>query len=167
MVVKRQLCRERSFSGLQRLLGIHWMPDVTLCMTLSIGGKEREKGVIAFSTGNHGKAAAYVAVRAVVPATICLSEHVAPCRVEMIKNLGAAVSVKGRSQDEAEKNYEELLHSRGAAPVAPFDDPMIIAGQGTIAREILEGLPYPGVMKICNNQALKFISKLFRFLDAP
>jgi len=66
----------------------------------------------------------------------------------MIRQLGAQVSVKGRSQDEAEQNYRELMQDRGLIPVVPFDDPLIIAGQGTIALEILRELPETQVLLI-------------------
>ncbi len=115
---------------------------------LSLSDEEKKKGVVTFSTGNHGKAVAYVASQIGIPAVVCLSEHVDPYRAEMIKNLGAEVSVKGRSQDEAEKNYQELITSRGLVPVVPFDDPLIIAGQGTIALEILAKLPDIDVLLI-------------------
>jgi threonine dehydratase len=115
---------------------------------LSLSDKEKEKGVITFSTGNHGKAVAYGAGQVGIKAVVCLSEHVASYRVEMIKALGAEVSLKGHSQDEAEKNYRQLMASRGLVPVVPFDDPMIIAGQGTIALEILSKLPDTDVLMI-------------------
>jgi threonine dehydratase len=115
---------------------------------LSLGDEANQRGVITFSTGNHGKAVAFVAGRAGIPATVCLSEHVPAYRVEMIRNLGAQVSVKGRSQDEAEENYRELVRDRGLIPVVPFDDPLIIAGQGTIALEILRELPKTQVLLI-------------------
>lgn len=115
---------------------------------LSLDDKEKKRGVITFSTGNHGKAVAYVAGQAGIKSVICLSEHVAAYRVEMIEALGAEVSLKGRSQDEAEKNYQRLTASRGLIPVVPFDDPMIIAGQGTIALEILSMLPDTDVLLI-------------------
>jgi threonine dehydratase len=56
--------------------------------------------------------------------------------------------VKGRSQDEAEKNYQQLTVSEGLIPVVPFDDPLIIAGQGTLALEILEQLPCTDLLLI-------------------
>jgi threonine dehydratase len=115
---------------------------------LSLSDKEKEKGVITFSTGNHGKAVAYVATQAGIKAVVCLSRHVAPYRVEMIKAIGAEVSLKGHSQDEAEKNYRRLMASRGLVPVVPFDNPMIIAGQGTLALEILSKLPDTDVLMI-------------------
>jgi threonine dehydratase len=115
---------------------------------LSLNNEEKQKGVITFSTGNHGKAVAYVAGRSGVKAVVCLSEHVAAYRVGMIKALGAEVSIKGLSQDEAEKNYQQLTASRGLVPVVPFDDPMIIAGQGTIALEILSKLPDTDILMV-------------------
>jgi len=115
---------------------------------LSLSDQEKKSGVITFSTGNHGKAVAYVAGQAGIKSVVCLSEHVAAYRVEMIQALGAEVSLKGHSQDEAEKNYQQLMTSRGLVPVVPFDDPMIIAGQGTIALEILSKLPDTDVLLI-------------------
>jgi threonine dehydratase len=115
---------------------------------LQLSDEEKRKGVITFSTGNHGKAVAYVAGKVGVHAMVCLSEHVTSSRVEAIRKLGAEVSVKGRSQDEAEKNYQDLTIASGLIPVVPFDDPMIIAGQGTIALEILSKLPDTDVMLI-------------------
>jgi threonine dehydratase len=108
---------------------------------LGLTEAQKAKGVITFSTGNHGKAVAFIAGRCGIKAVVCLSEHVAPYRVKMIESLGAEVSVNGRSQDEAEENYRTLAARRGLVPVVPFDDPMIIAGQGTIALEILSQLP--------------------------
>lgn len=115
---------------------------------LSLSSEEKEKGVITFSTGNHGKAVASVAGQSGIKAVVCLSEHVAAYRAEMIKALGAEVSIKGRSQDEAEQNYQELMSSQNLVPVVPFDDPMIIAGQATIALEILAELPDTDVLMI-------------------
>jgi threonine dehydratase len=115
---------------------------------LGLSEAQRTEGVITFSTGNHGKAVAYVAGRCGIKAVVCLSEHVAPYRVKLIQSLGAEVSVNGRSQDEAEENYRELAARRGLVPVVPFDDPMIIAGQGTIALEILSELPDTDVLLV-------------------
>ena len=115
---------------------------------LSLSEEEKKKGVITFSTGNHGKAVAYVARQSGIKAVVCLSEHVDSYRVGMINALGAEVSLKGHSQDEAEKNYQQLMASRGLVPVVPFDDPMIIAGQGTIALEILSELPDTDVLMV-------------------
>jgi threonine dehydratase len=108
---------------------------------LGLDAEAKGRGVITFSTGNHGKAVAYVARQAGIPATVCLSEHVPAYRAEAIRRLGAQVAVKGRSQDEAQTHYRELMEAQALIPVVPFDDPFIIAGQGTIALEILDRLP--------------------------
>jgi threonine dehydratase len=108
---------------------------------LGLTEAEKKGGVITFSTGNHGKAVAYVAGQTGIRAVVCLSEHVAAYRAEAIEKLGAEVAVKGKSQDEAEENYRRLAKERNLTPVVPFDDPMIIAGQGTIALEMLSDLP--------------------------
>ena len=115
---------------------------------LGLSDAEKQKGVITFSTGNHGKAVAYVAGQCGIKAVICLSEHVAPYRARTIQSFGAEVSLKGRSQDEAEQNYQQLMAARGLLPVVPFDDPLIIAGQGTIALEILAKLPDTQVLMV-------------------
>ena len=115
---------------------------------LSLSDEEKRRGVITFSTGNHGRAVAHVAGTTGIRAVVCLSAHVGRDRVESIRRLGAEVSVKGRSQDEAETNYRELAEAQGLVPVVPFDDPMIIAGQGTVALEIVQALPDTDVLMI-------------------
>ncbi len=108
---------------------------------LSLTEEEKRRGVITFSTGNHGKAVAYVAGKTGIPAVVCVSEHVPYYRVELIRSLGAEVVVKGHSQDEAEEEYFRIMAERNMVPVVPFDDPFIVAGQGTIGLEMLEEIP--------------------------
>lgn len=108
---------------------------------IGLGEEARKRGVITFSTGNHGKAVSYVAGKSGVKATVCLSEHVPAYRAELIRSLGAEVHVEGHSQDEAEAAYERIMKERGMIPVVPFDDPAIIAGQGTVALEMIEQYP--------------------------
>ena len=108
---------------------------------LSLPEDIRKRGVITFSTGNHGKAVAYVSRYAGIPAVVCMSEHVPAYRAEAIRALGAEVVVYGHSQDEAEGEYYRLMEERNLAPVVPFDDPWVVAGQGTIALEMLADVP--------------------------
>ncbi|MFP4350589.1 MAG: threonine/serine dehydratase [Desulfococcaceae bacterium] len=115
---------------------------------LSLTDEEKDRGVITFSTGNHGKAVAYVAARLGIRAVVCLSEHVPDYRAEAIQVLGAEVSRKGKSQDEAEENYRKLMASQGFIPVVPFDDPHVIAGQSTIGLDIMKNLPETDVLLI-------------------
>ncbi|MFA7565965.1 MAG: hydroxyectoine utilization dehydratase EutB [Alkalispirochaeta sp.] len=108
---------------------------------LSLSDDERARGVITFSTGNHGKAVAFVAGKTGVPAVVCVSEHVPSYRVELIRSLGAEVVVKGNSQDEAEQEYFRIMDERNLVPVVPFDDPAVVTGQGTVALEMLQDVP--------------------------
>ncbi len=107
---------------------------------LSLSDKEKARGVVAVSTGNHGRAVALAARRLGVKATVCLSELVPANKRKAIEDLGARLHVSGRSQDEAEIAAKTLMDSQGLVPVHPFDDPKIIAGQGTIGLELLEDL---------------------------
>ncbi|KUK65068.1 MAG: Threonine dehydratase, catabolic [Parcubacteria bacterium 34_609] len=99
------------------------------------------KGVVAYSTGNHGKATAYMATLIGSKAKICLSQNVPAHKQEEIKKVGGEVIVVGKSQDEAEIRALELKDREGLSVVPPFDHPYIIMGQGTIGLEILEDLP--------------------------
>lgn len=108
---------------------------------LALGPTEKSRGIIAFSTGNHGRAVAYVAGRLGIQAVICLSQRVPAYRVNAMQKLGAEVIQRGNSQDEAYGYALEIQEKRGLTMISPFDDPLVIAGQGTIALEIIEDLP--------------------------
>jgi threonine dehydratase len=107
---------------------------------LSLSDAERTRGVVAVSSGNHGKAVAHVARAVGAPATICLTERVPAVKREAIASLGARVVIGGDTQDEAEAEARRLVDGEGLVFVHPFDDPRVIAGQGTIGIEILEDL---------------------------
>jgi threonine dehydratase len=111
---------------------------------LALAPEERARGVIAFSTGNHGRAVAQIGRSLGVKVTICLSERVPAWRGAAMRALGAEVVAKGQSQDEAYQNALAIQKERGLAMVAPFDDPLVLCGQGTLALEIIEELPNAG-----------------------
>lgn len=108
---------------------------------LSLTAEEQARGVIAVSSGNHGRAVSYVARQLGIRAVVCMSARVPGNKVEAIRELGAEVIVHGDSYDDAERRALELQKERGLTWVDPFDDPLVIAGQGTIGLEILEDLP--------------------------
>jgi len=108
---------------------------------LSLPPEKRALGVVTMSSGNHGRALAYVAQKVGIPAVICLSEQVPPVKVEAIRSLGAEVLVCGPDQETATEYALSLAEERGQVYVSPFDDRSVIAGQGTIALEILEQCP--------------------------
>ncbi len=108
---------------------------------LSLTDEEKSRGVITVSSGNHGRAVSYVAQRLGINAVVCLSERVPHNKVEAIESLGAEVVVHGTSYEEAEIHALQLQEERGLTLIDPFDDPLVIAGQGTIGLEVLEDLP--------------------------
>lgn len=105
------------------------------------GPQRLQAGVITASTGNHGRAVAWAARELGIPATVCLSSLVPANKVAAIEALGAEVCRCGDSQDEAFETVDERVTSRGQVAIPPFDHPLIIAGQGTLALEILEARP--------------------------
>jgi threonine dehydratase len=108
---------------------------------LSLSDSERERGVVTCSSGNHGRAVAYVADLLDVHATVCVPEWVDPTKLRAIREHRAEAILSGRTYDEAEAKSLEIQRERGSVYVHPFDDPQVIAGQGTIGLELLEQVP--------------------------
>ena len=99
------------------------------------------KGVTCCSTGNHGRGVAYAAAKRGMPAVICMSSLVPQAKIDGIRALGADVRICGASQDEALAESQRLVRTDGLVDISPFDDPDVIAGQGTIGLEMLEARP--------------------------
>lgn len=108
---------------------------------LSLGREDRARGVVAVSSGNHGRGVARAAKRLGVRAVVCMGRLVPDNKVAAIRALGAEVRIVGDSQDEAEVEARRLVREEGLVEAHPFDDARVIAGQGTIGLEILEDLP--------------------------
>ncbi|WP_439625378.1 hydroxyectoine utilization dehydratase EutB [Shinella sp.] len=108
---------------------------------LSLSPEERARGVVAASTGNHGRALAHAAKAEGSVATICMSHLVPENKVAEIRRLGANVRIVGRSQDEAQVEVDRLVAEDGLVMVPPFDNPAVVAGQGTLGLEIVEAMP--------------------------
>lgn len=102
---------------------------------------EKRRGVVAVSTGNHGRALAHAARLEGMRATICMSRLVPANKIEEIERLGADIRIVGDSQDEAEDEVARLVAQAGMTVVPPFDHPGVIAGQGTLGLEIAEAVP--------------------------
>jgi len=112
-----------------------------LAKLASLSAEERRRGVIAMSAGNHAQAVAYHAARLSVPATIVMPEQTPFVKVAATKAHGAEVVLDGDSIAAAQARAEALARERGLVWVHPYDDPHVIAGQGTIALEMLEDVP--------------------------
>jgi threonine dehydratase len=99
---------------------------------------ERGRGVIAMSAGNHAQAVAYHAARLGLPATIVMPVTTPFVKIEATRAHGAEVVLDGDTLADAQERAEELARGRGLTFVHPYDDARVIAGQGTIALEMLE-----------------------------
>jgi threonine dehydratase len=99
---------------------------------------ERRRGVIAMSAGNHAQSVAYHARRMNIPATIVMPVTTPFVKVKATEAYGAKVLLEGETLAECQDRVAALVAERRLVPVHPYDDPAIIAGQGTIALEMLE-----------------------------
>jgi threonine dehydratase len=108
---------------------------------MSISEEERQRGVVTCSSGNHGRALAYVARKLNVHAVICLTEAVPQNKRQAISSLGAELIIGGKDADEALAYADRLAEERQLVMVHAFDDPYVITGQGTIGLELLEDYP--------------------------
>ena len=101
----------------------------------------RSRGVITFSSGNHGQAVAFAAQRLHCRAVIVMPETVPAVKVEGVKRWGGEVVIAGRTSEDRRVAAERLAAEQGLAIVPPFDHPDIVAGQATVGLEIAEQLP--------------------------
>jgi threonine dehydratase len=114
----------------------------------ALGEAERARGVIAMSAGNHAQAVAYHARRLNIPATIVMPVTTPFVKVAATEAYGATVVLHGETVADAQVRAEEIATERTLVWVHPYDDPRVIAGQGTIALEMLEEAPDLDVLVI-------------------
>ncbi|PSR19704.1 serine/threonine dehydratase [filamentous cyanobacterium CCP3] len=107
----------------------------------SLSEAELQRGMITASGGNHGLAVAYAGWLAQVPATIYLGRNVPAAKAERLRQWGAQVVFEGNDWDDANRAAMTVAKTQGLTYIHPFNDPRVIAGQGTLALEILADLP--------------------------
>jgi threonine dehydratase len=107
----------------------------------SLSADARKRGIVAMSAGNHAQAVAYHAARLGIPATIVMPVTTPLVKVASTRAHGAEVVLEGEGVSEAQAKCEELIRERRLTLVHPYDDPLVIAGQGTTALEMLEDVP--------------------------
>ncbi|MFC1895670.1 threonine ammonia-lyase [Thermodesulfobacteriota bacterium] len=112
-----------------------------LAKLLSLTAEQRARGVIAMSAGNHAQAVAYHAQRLGIPAVIVMPRYTPNVKVEHTRAFGAEIILHGEGLDEAESCARKLMAERDLELVHPYDDEKVIAGQGTIALEVLAEFP--------------------------
>ncbi len=106
----------------------------------ALDDEERARGVVACSSGNHGRAVAWVARRLGIPATVFVPSWVDPVKLEGIRAQGAEAVLAGDTYDAAEEEAVARARTEGRPFVSAYDDLDVIAGQGTLAAEILEAV---------------------------
>jgi threonine dehydratase len=107
----------------------------------SLADGEAQHGVVTHSSGNHGAALAYAARARGVPAWVVMPENAPIVKQENVRRLGATIRLCAPTVAAREAACAEVEHETGATLVHPFDDPRVIAGQGTAALEVLESVP--------------------------
>ena len=112
-----------------------------LAKLLSLDAAQREKGVVAMSAGNHAQALAYHAQRLGVPATLVMPRYAPNVKIEHTRRFGARVILDGDDLDQAATLAGEIAREEGLVLVHPYDDERVVAGQGTLALELLEDFP--------------------------
>src|ERR1700757_5273106 len=111
----------------------------------SIPQDKRSGGVVAFSSGNHAQGVAAAAKILHMQATIVMPKDAPVLKRERTKSYGAEVVLYDRDREDREAIAREIARKRGATLVPPYDDPKVIAGQGTVGREIAEDMAALGV----------------------
>jgi len=107
----------------------------------SLNEKQAKRGIIAMSAGNHAQGVAYHAKRLGIPATIVMPEFAPFTKVEQTRKFGARVMLTGDTLDASAVAAREIGEKDGLAFVHPYDDPLIVAGQGTVGLEIMADRP--------------------------
>jgi threonine dehydratase len=112
-----------------------------LVKLLSLGDSERKRGVIAMSAGNHAQAVAYHAQRLGIPATIVMPKPTPFVKIAATRSFGATVVLEGETLADAQVTVEGIIAQTGAVLIHPYDDMLIIRGQGTIGLEVVTDRP--------------------------
>jgi threonine dehydratase len=112
-----------------------------LAKLLTLDARERRAGVVAMSAGNHAQGVAYHAKRLGIPATVVMPEATPFIKIDRTEAFGAKVVLRGESLSAAREAADVLSREHGLVLVHPYDDPAVIAGQGTIALELLTDRP--------------------------
>ena len=110
---------------------------------MGLTDEEKKRGVIAMSAGNHAQGVAYHGQRLGIPVTIVMPENTPFIKVQHTRNYGARVILQGEGIAEANAHAQHVCEAENLVFIHPFDDKLVMAGQGTIALEMLEDTPKP------------------------
>jgi threonine dehydratase len=116
-------------------------PRGVLTKLASLGPEERERGVVTWSAGNHAQAVAWAAASEGIDCLVVMSAAANPQKVAATRGYGATVDLDSPDHAAAYERLLEVIEESGRTYVPPFDDPLVIAGQGTVGLEIAEDVP--------------------------
>lgn len=108
---------------------------------LQLSETEKSRGIIAVSSGNHGRAVAFLSNKLGIRAIVVVCELCPENKRAAMREYGAELIVHGQTQDEAQAHADQLIAQHGYTWVDPFDDLQVIAGQGTLALEVMQDMP--------------------------
>src|SRR5262249_38598040 len=108
--------------------------------------EQKQRGVICSSAGNHAQGVALAAAIYGIKAVVVMAENATPSKIEATKAYGAEVVLHGSIWDEANERCKQLVEERGLTYIHPFDDPQLMAGQGTLGLEIHQDFPEADVV---------------------
>ena len=116
-------------------------PRGVLNKLASLTGEERAAGVITISAGNHAQAVAWASAQEEIDALVVMWETASPMKVAAARGYGATVDTEASGIPEAFERLEQLTAESGRTLLHPYDDPLVMAGQGTVGLEIVEDVP--------------------------
>jgi threonine dehydratase len=117
-------------------------------MVAQLAPEMRTRGVITYSSGNHGQAVALSARALGIPAVVVMPTTAPQIKIDGAKTFGAEIVFAGTTTLHRKAKAEEIARERGLTMIPPFDDPQVIAGQGTLGLEILEQCPDAGTILV-------------------
>ncbi len=121
-------------------------PRGILCKVDSLSAEEKERGVISISAGNAAQAVAWASAEVGADALVVMWQGVSEQKIEATRGYGATVDLEAANPTEAFERLHQLAEETGRAIVHPYDDPLVIAGQGTVGLEIVEDVPDAAVI---------------------
>jgi threonine dehydratase len=123
-------------------------PRGVLNKLASLSAEEKDRGVIGISAGNHAQALAYASTLEGIDSLVVMWQGASEQKLEATRNYGATVDLQATDSGEAFERLHELMAETGRALVHPFDDPLVIAGQGTVGLELAEDAPEADVVVV-------------------
>jgi threonine dehydratase len=113
-----------------------------------LSDEEKRRGVISISAGNHAQALAYASSQEGIDALVVMWQTASPLKIEAARGYGATIDTEAPDIPAAFERLDELTHSSGRTLVHPYDDPAVMAGQGTVGLELLEDVRDPDVVLV-------------------